>query len=269
MNKVFLSENKIFPVFEVGHHDFKIMQGITDSRMQSFFTVHIVLSGEGVFNINENSYKLSAGHIFLTPPKTLFSYYPNANNPWRYAWFAFREEAYLKLFESFGLTPKTPVYRTKRFLEIESILNKLFNETPESAAPLESAAAFFGVISVLTQENSCKASEINLPEYYVNKAIELVRVNYGDPNFNVHKLCKIMFISHSYLSRIFKSIKGETLSDFIIMMRYKKAAQLLANTDMTIKQVASSVGVKDEIHFYKQFKKIWGKTPDAYRKTVR
>lgn len=78
-----------------------------------------------------------------------------------------------------------------------------------------------------------------------------------------------MFISHSYLSRIFKSIKGETLSDFIIMMRYKKAAQLLANTDMTIKQVASSVGVKDEIHFYKQFKKIWGKTPDAYRKTVR
>ena len=270
MNRVILSEEyKYLPVFEVGQHDFKIMEGMTDSRMQSFYTLHIVLSGEGVFNINDRTYNLSAGHIFLTPPEKVFSYYPDDKNPWCYVWFAFRDEAYLKPLNSFGLNIDTAVYHTNELIVLENIFDKLFNQTSENSVPYESAVAFYSMISIFVQEKAFKADGINLPKSYVRKAMELIAVNYNDPSFNVLKLCKIMYISHSYLSRIFKSVTGVSLSEHIITVRYKTAAQMLADTDLTVSQISISVGVRDEIHFYKQFKRIWKMTPDAYRRMAK
>jgi AraC-like DNA-binding protein len=46
----------------------------------------------------------------------------------------------------------------------------------------------------------------------------------------------------------------------------EKAAQLLTETDMSIQEVISEVGIISRSYFYKEFANKYGMTPKDYRK---
>lgn len=263
-----LGGNPLLPVKEVGYHDFTGMAGMKVSRTQNFCTVHFVLSGKGVYQIGGNSYNISAQSVFFAPEGEVFSYYPDEADPWTYVWFVMSAGMEGDILRSVGLSNAQPVRKIKAFDGIKNILKKLIMHTPESAVPYRASAAFFGVLADLAIEYGTdnKAFAVNLPEYYVNKAIGLIEANYTRFEFGVLPLCKIMNISHSYLSRLFKRVTDTTLSDYIINIRYNHAARLLTTTPMTVSEVSYNSGIKDEVHFHKQFKKIYGVTAGQYRK---
>ncbi|MFV1465869.1 MULTISPECIES: helix-turn-helix domain-containing protein [unclassified Phaeobacter] len=66
-----------------------------------------------------------------------------------------------------------------------------------------------------------------------------------------------------------KSETGFTVGTWITSARVAKAAQLLQHTDLTAAQIAPRVGWQDTTHFIRQFRKIYGTTPAAWRKTMR
>ena len=52
---------------------------------------------------------------------------------------------------------------------------------------------------------------------------------------------------------------------YVQQERHKKALSLLQDPDLTIEQIAEQTGYCDQFHFSRQFKKILGITPSAYR----
>ena len=76
----------------------------------------------------------------------------------------------------------------------------------------------------------------------------------------------ISYLPLSYLAKIFKRDKGVTVTEWIRNHRINKACQLLETTDLTIQQIALSVGVENQLYFSKVFKKIKGVSPTEYRK---
>jgi YesN/AraC family two-component response regulator len=70
----------------------------------------------------------------------------------------------------------------------------------------------------------------------------------------------------SYLSRLFKLETGKGFVQYLREVRMKHACQFLLKSDITIDQVAKSVGFMDEKHFRRTFKKDLGMTPGEYRK---
>lgn len=56
-----------------------------------------------------------------------------------------------------------------------------------------------------------------------------------------------------------------SVNDFVKSLRLKKAAQLLLETDLTVYEVAYSVGYNDRKYFSKEFKKQFGKLPSAFK----
>ena len=58
---------------------------------------------------------------------------------------------------------------------------------------------------------------------------------------------------------------GITPTDFIRNVRLKRAAQLLANTQLPINEIADRVGFITARNFSTQFKKMYGVTPSEYR----
>ncbi len=76
-------------------------------------------------------------------------------------------------------------------------------------------------------------------------------------------------VSPSYLSRVFSSESGFTLSTYLTRLRMEKAAHLLAQTNEPIKAVAAHTGFRDSHYFTKVFRSHYHLTPSAYRARQR
>jgi AraC-like DNA-binding protein len=65
-------------------------------------------------------------------------------------------------------------------------------------------------------------------------------------------------------SRAFKQTHGKTFREFIIIYRIQKAAQMMCFADMSITDVAFSVGFNDLSHFAQMFRRYMGMRPSDY-----
>jgi AraC-like DNA-binding protein/ligand-binding sensor protein len=72
-------------------------------------------------------------------------------------------------------------------------------------------------------------------------------------------------LSAPYFSTIFKEEMGENLSTYLNRLRVKKAKNMLAETDLTLSEIASSCGFEDQSWFSKIFKSFTGISPGKYR----
>lgn len=71
----------------------------------------------------------------------------------------------------------------------------------------------------------------------------------------------------SYISRLFKSYKGVSPSEYIQNLRIEKAKQLLATeSELKTKDIAQIVGYSDPFYFSRVFKNVSGYSPTQYRK---
>lgn len=73
--------------------------------------------------------------------------------------------------------------------------------------------------------------------------------------------------SKPHVSAVVKAETGFPVGAWISSARVAKAAQLLEHTELSIDQIAPHIGWQDTTHFIRQFKKIYGVTPAAWRKS--
>lgn len=72
-------------------------------------------------------------------------------------------------------------------------------------------------------------------------------------------------VNASYLSNLFKTETGYTLTDYVNMKRMDHAAYLLANTHTPVSTIAQTCGILDDNYFTKLFKRYHQKTPTQFR----
>lgn len=94
---------------------------------------------------------------------------------------------------------------------------------------------------------------------------EYLNRNYAQ-EMTLQHIAERFFISRENVSRKFKQITGENLSDYLTSLRVDKAKTLLQNTNLRLSQIAELVGYEDEKYFSRVFKKSTGVTPREYRK---
>jgi AraC-like DNA-binding protein len=101
---------------------------------------------------------------------------------------------------------------------------------------------------------------------FLERAIKIVEENIEDSNFDVEKFASEMYFSRSQLHRKLKTLTGYSTTEFIRMIRLKRAAQLLIGNTGTISEIAYKVGFDNIGYFSKCFKETFGKTPSQYNK---
>lgn len=101
------------------------------------------------------------------------------------------------------------------------------------------------------------------PDFIV-RALDYIYEMYPK-DISLHDIAEKAFVSEPYLSSSFHKYCGSTVVEFLNNYRIWQAKKLLSNTNIPIKQIAITVGIKDPSYFYRCFKKITGKTPASYR----
>ena len=100
---------------------------------------------------------------------------------------------------------------------------------------------------------------------YVIEAKEFIKQSLRDPPLSSEMIAKRLNISREYLSRLFKLDTGISVSRYIIDARVDRARLLLANTTLSIAEIAVQCGCTDSNYFSRMFKKYAGMTPREYR----
>ena len=90
-----------------------------------------------------------------------------------------------------------------------------------------------------------------------------VQANYID--ITLDDLAEKFFLSKPYLSKYIKEKSGMTFGDLVKKIRMKKAKALLKSSNMTVENIAMSVGYQNVEHFSRLFKKAYDMTPMQFR----
>lgn len=100
----------------------------------------------------------------------------------------------------------------------------------------------------------------------VNRVIDHISMHY-DEEIPLKTLASVAGFSDFHFHRIFKSIIGETVSQFVWRVRVERGATLLrSNPDMTLLDVAIAVGFSSLAGFSRAFKARFGITPSKWNR---
>ena len=93
----------------------------------------------------------------------------------------------------------------------------------------------------------------------VRQAINLLSEDLSRP-FNFDALAACVNLSPSRLRHLFRSEFGVTPAQYLKRLRIEGARKLLEGSFLSLKEVMLRVGVSDESHFLRDFKKTHGAT---------
>ena len=104
-------------------------------------------------------------------------------------------------------------------------------------------------------------AEQSVDERFVEQLQKTIERYLNDSEFSVESLSEEMNMSRAQLFRKTKTLMGVSPVELIRHIRLRKAKQMLLNTDMTIQQVAYSVGFTSPSYFSKCYREYFGTTP--------
>ena len=100
---------------------------------------------------------------------------------------------------------------------------------------------------------------------FLKRMNDLIEQNFANPDLNVNFLAEQLAISRSGLFAKIKTLADVTPNEMIQVIRLKRAAQLLRETDMSISEVCYRVGFSSPSYFTKCFSKQFGIKPTEWR----
>ncbi len=110
-------------------------------------------------------------------------------------------------------------------------------------------------------------AELKRQEYIgrINRVIDYVRENLAG-DLRLESLARVASFSPFHFHRVFKSIVGETLNDYIRRMRAQRAAsQLISNPALSITQIAVGCGYSSPSAFAREFRQHFGVSASQFR----
>lgn len=102
----------------------------------------------------------------------------------------------------------------------------------------------------------------------VTKVLKYINQNLYD-DIDIDELADVACVTKPYLIRLFKRNFGTSPLQYINKKKMEKAQLLLITEDMTVKELAYTLGYNDHSYFNRLFKKLCGKTPQEYRELAR
>ncbi len=120
-------------------------------------------------------------------------------------------------------------------------------------------------LSRLYQESPTTNAEALLR---VAKVIDCIEERYAEP-WKIDDFAALAHMSRSTFMRVFRTATGQTPNNYLLQVRIQRSSAKLCGSKLPVSQIAYDVGFNDSNYFTRQFKRLQGISPAAYRKAHR
>jgi transcriptional regulator GlxA family with amidase domain len=98
----------------------------------------------------------------------------------------------------------------------------------------------------------------------VQRVIDCMKADLAQ-DLALDEIAQSVNLSHSRLRCLFKTQTGMSPTHYLKHLRMEEAKRLTESTFLNVKQIMNMLGMRDESHFVRDFKRIHGVTPSQYR----
>jgi AraC-like DNA-binding protein len=266
-----------FHVSDRSHASFDVICGglercrydyVIDRKDFPYHAIEFVSEGNGELMVGGNSYALSPGTVFSYGPGIPHVIRSDPDNVLIKYFVDFAGDGAIRLMKAISMEKGGAAHVSN-----PQIISGIFEQLQNSGI---SRGANSGRISELLLETLVLL--IQETKFSGHQTANFAAATYHrcrehvGRHFNLLKTLDDISgscgIDKAYLCRLFKKFGGTSPYSYLMKLKMNSAAVRLKTSDFTLKNIAFENGFKDPYHFSKTFKKVYGVSPDAFRKGV-
>ncbi len=238
--------------------------------VRTHYLFHYILSGQGVYQVGRNTYKLSAGQGFLIEPGVSTWYQADAVDPWTYVWVGFSGEQAPVYLADLGLGKNQLVFTHDCRADMEMLIfNMLSCDVRLKSARYRLQGYLYEFFALLcTSHSRVYQQKLPFKSPYLEEAIKYIQTHYHEA-ITIEKIAQAVGIDRTYLHTLFKEILETTPKQFLNQFRVSYACELLDLTSLSITEIAGQCGYQNPLVFSRLFKQMMDATPAQYRSQKR
>ena len=129
------------------------------------------------------------------------------------------------------------------------------------------------VVQLLRNYSAARLSEelelsrVGLVDRRIRRSVELMYTQL-DQDLSLKDVAAASYLSPFHFARLFKKITGSTPHNYLAGIRSTRAQRLLAESNLSITEIAARVGYLSASHFTKAFRQATCTTPREFRKAL-
>jgi len=275
------SNDPLFP-FDIVYKDTKSPENELPDHLHDRYEAVYVYKGKGTFFIDQRFYEMKQGDLFLIPGNSIHRAFPDSANPVTSTALFFSpslvahdmaDESYSSL-RGFELAKKRKHYKVELDADLrtatEATIENIRSELEDRSIGYRHAVILILQQWLLLLNRQSVAGPGNEPEetrigpQWMKDILHDIAAR-PDGDHGLAALARRASVTGAHFSRVFKQLTGMNVTDYVNAKRIALAKEMLLETDDNVGLIAERCGFESLPHFHRQFKKMTGTTPRAYK----
>lgn len=235
----------------------------------------VQLGGYTDFQFPHTQTRLAAGQALVVPPKLLHDEHVGAEASGAFSNLVLNADAQLITCHLAHEAP--PGRAAALYLEVchhpESAqvqrwlaeLARAPAHDPQGWWPAQQQGLLVAVLSAVARLLDTPAAQPRSTDALLQQLHMLVRDRLGDPALSVAQLAQALGCSPDTLTQRYRAHSGNALWSDVVRLRLERAAQLLRDETLAVKEVAWCCGFASPSHFVQRFGQHYGCSPARWR----
>jgi AraC family transcriptional regulator, arabinose operon regulatory protein len=228
----------------------------------------VCLAGSGNCRLGSQDWHLEEGHAIVLPPDVYHRYESDQERPWTIFWVHFAGSAAPAYLEAIGVTISEPRF----WIGDLAVVTDAFEETYRYVLSGYSdkdlfalSTSFARLLGLCRIHQKSALPRRRMAEDRVLQAIRYMRENVRCP-LSLGDCARCAGWSSAHFSMAFRRQTNLSPIQFFTRLKMSLACELLKTTDLSMKEVAASIGLNDQFYFSRLFHRHLRMSPTAYRR---
>lgn len=221
------------------------------------------VDGSGWCETESGRHTVQRGQVVVLPPGHPHAYGADGRDPWTLWWFHAAGPDLESFLRVARMGVDMPVRRPRDLYAVVSLMSEVLSwmeRDSTTTSLLGASGAAWHALTLLATERGRGEDGGDVIEH----AVDYLRAHLAE-HVSVPELAAMASLSSSHFSALFKRHVGYPVLQYQTMLRMARARELLDVTSASVTMIAAEVGFPDSFYFTRQFKKVHGVTPRAYR----
>ena len=228
---------------------------------------HFTLSGQGEFSDSHGTHILRPGMGFLVEvndPTACYGYPRDQTETWEWIWLGFHGGAARMMLRDL-VAREGGVYNLGVGHPFIHRL-KTFHTTGLRTMQLSALDGMQIVLELFLALGQVAQESNRPPNNLLTRALHCMAQ--GDASrVKIDTLARELGVTREHLTRVFSREKGMGPQEYLLHQRIRHASQVLRESNLSVKEVAASMGFGSAANFIRAFRRIQGATPQVFRRS--